>query len=413
MSYWAVERQAIIIDFGQALTKLGFASEYRPRHVIRTPELRTERPPDQMPILGHWQYVPADGGAPTQDVPDELTSAINFQDFTLEKGGKKVPVQPKESLFPSAICAGRNYEEWLAILHPLLSKVFLHYLKSPPKDRRVIILDNTMSPAPFRQALAKIMFHRYQIPAINFLPTHVAPLYMTFAHTGIVVDCGYESTRVLPTEAGIPIYTAYRESPFGARMLDEFIFQKVGAAVNLAEIGPEMCNKYVEDVKVKFCYVRVGDKFVSDKDVEMTTGFGRPILRLSATDRWRGMEPFFQCSDGRPSIPIAIADAINACPMSSRALVTQNIVVVGGTACLRGFMPRLAQEVEKEIGSRRECEMAMKRLAFSVQDRSPMLMAWSGGATFGALEGATDYTETMFDANPPAPLPDWTQVGCA
>lgn len=190
MSY--LDRQlAFVIDFGHAITKLGFASEYRPRHFIATPELQPIKRPSEISPIG-WQYSALD-----EDVPEELVDRIDSLDFTVEKDGQKVPVQPKES----TICCGRSTEDWLKILHPLLSKIFLHYLKSPPKERRVIILDNTLSSRHFRDALTQVLFSRFHIAAVCFLPAQMAPLYLTCSYTGLVVDCGYETTRILPIEA--------------------------------------------------------------------------------------------------------------------------------------------------------------------------------------------------------------------
>ena len=66
-----------------------------------------------------------------------------------------------------------------------------------PKDRRVLVCENTFWPANFKFALAQALFE-YDVPALLFLPSLILPLYTTKMRAGLVVDIGARETRVLP-----------------------------------------------------------------------------------------------------------------------------------------------------------------------------------------------------------------------
>merc|ERR550525_544829 len=100
-----------------------------------------------------------------------------------------------------------------------MSKIFFHYLSVSPKDRRVIICDQAYSPSQFHTALAFVLFKRLHVPSVAFVTDLVLPLYLTGLSSGIVIDCGHESTRVMATFAGIPVLSAYSAAASGGRHL--------------------------------------------------------------------------------------------------------------------------------------------------------------------------------------------------
>lgn len=376
-----LEKQAVVIDFGHAYTKVGFATECRPRHVFPSPEIRA------------WR--------------------------------RKGP-----SLSTTA-----SEEEWIDILDRLMSKVFFYYLSVSPKDRRVVVCDAARAPTQFRSALVHVLFRRLGVPAVSFVADLVLPLYLTGLSSGVVIDCGFEAARVMPTFAGVPILSALSAASCGGRRAH----RRLGRCLNArlpADVGREWLGEaaVLEDVAVRTGYVACtlpaaspGEPALSlktDKAMAYAPP-GREPLDVPAECRWEPFEVFFDGGGGNggetaeeddeceacscSSLPEAFIRTLSRCPVDVRAAVVQNVVICGGCAALRGMLPRLALELRAAL--QREPRMASLagRLLITPLDFAPVSAVWTGGAVFAALEGVGDYTKEDYDRG--NPLPDWAREG--
>lgn len=384
-----LEKEAVVIDFGSAFTKIGFAAESKPRHILATPELRPR---------------PQKAGGPLSRV------------------------------------------EWIDVLDRLLTKLFFHYLGVSPKDRRVVICEEPFAPAAFRIALAHLLFKRFNVPSIKFILGLVLPLYLTGLSSGIVVDCGYDCARVLPVFAGVPLLSALGEAASGGRHINEQMRKRL---MDELQSPPSWLDDedVVEDLKAQVCYVKcnlhVGKEgritLGTDQVADFTPAPGCGAGRASAASdtagsiavpnscRWQPCEALFGPApqdeahersghDGGVgdahlvgSIQEALARALERCPVDVSAAVVQNVVVVGGLATLRGLLPRLAVEIRDELLRRPRTAALAERLRICPLDFPPVCAAWAGGSIYGALGNAGEYTAEDYSRG--RPLPDWTQDG--
>ncbi|CAE8700268.1 unnamed protein product [Polarella glacialis] len=371
-STFFAEKQAVVIDFGRAYTKVGFAAESRPRHIFRSPELRARR------RLG-------------EDVSCTLT-----------------------------------HEEWVDILDKLLSNIFFHYLSVSPKDRRVVVCDAAFSAAQFRSALAFVLFKRLSVPSAAFVIDMVLPLYLTGLSSGIVVDCGYESARVMPAFAGVPVLSAFSES-FGAKEILARLRTAVTASLPQGD-SDGLDSEYLwEDLMVRSCYVscefppkEAPRSLKSNKAAALLLpGRDDAVVVSEACRREAIAEALFAPDEAKDEAPPgstcqgiqeAFVRALRRCPIDVRAAVVQNVVVCGGLASLRGLLPRLALELQAAL--RRQPDMAplADKLLFTPLDFAPICAVWTGGAVFGSLEGS-EANFSAEDYEKGKPLPDWLRDG--
>eukprot|EP00930_Biecheleria_cincta_P029314 TRINITY_DN20403_c0_g2_i1.p1 TRINITY_DN20403_c0_g2~~TRINITY_DN20403_c0_g2_i1.p1 ORF type:complete len:474 (+),score=82.59 TRINITY_DN20403_c0_g2_i1:23-1423(+) len=371
------EKQAVVIDFGRAYTKVGFAGESRPRHLFPSPELRARR---------------------------QLSKEVS---------------------------ASLSYEAWVEVLEELLRKVFFQYLSVSPKDRRVVVCDEAYSASSFRAALCHVLFKCLTVPAVSFVLELVLPLYLTGLGSGIVIDCGYESARVLPTYAGVPVLSAYSEAACGFRHVQAALREAAlanlpaSATAELRRVLTEDAEEALEEFIVRACYVTCdfpqdGDlpacTFRSEKPAALTLPGQPDAIAVSPECRWEPLERFFDSSlageEGGSlslSIPEAFVHSLESCSRDVRAAVVQNVVVCGGCAGLRGLLPRLAIELQGAMQDHPEMAPLASRLLFTPLDFAPVCAAWTGGAVFASLEGSTDYTAEDYEKG--APLPDWLRDG--
>eukprot|EP00927_Polykrikos_kofoidii_P064924 TRINITY_DN60732_c0_g1_i1.p1 TRINITY_DN60732_c0_g1~~TRINITY_DN60732_c0_g1_i1.p1 ORF type:complete len:505 (+),score=93.66 TRINITY_DN60732_c0_g1_i1:83-1597(+) len=373
-STYFLEKQAIVLDFGHALTKVGFATEGRPRHIIPSPELRQRR-----------------------QISKALTGTI-----------------------PES--------EWVDLLDKFFNKVFFHYLCVSPKDRRVIVCDSVVCSAAFRDALAFVLFKRFSAPAAAYMADLVLPLYLTGLNTGIVIDCGYDCARVMPTLASVPIFSAYSTAQAGGRHVNALLQKQLRASGVACEEWVDN-ETVIEDLKCQVCFVPCTwggsrESLTTDLPAVFTPPRGDSV-KVPASVRSEPCEVFFAAGAGKAgseandsvngepgmvhTIPEAIVESLLSLAIDARQQVVQNIVICGGSSLLPGFLPRLALEIQEEIRSRPNLESLVKWLRFTPVDFSPITAVWVGGAIYGALEGVVEYTSEDYERG--RPLPDWASDG--
>lgn len=397
-----MEKHAVVIDFGRRYTKVGIASEFRPRAVLRTPQLRRCR------RLGSETFGTA------------------------------------------------SLAEWADVLKPLLGEIFFHHLGVTAKDRRVVVCEHVDSPRPFREALAWLLFRHFLVASVGFVMGLCMPLYLTGLSTGIVLDVGYESTRILATGAGVPIVSAYTRAAAGGRHINALIRRGLQAA---GLTGDWLDSEDVlEDIKAQACYVALdlkptktfaGMVLKSNAAAEFTSPEckGSPVT-VPAACRWQPTEVFFTglgdepragaaASNGDdaplgnagnqpaafdldltdeptlefPTVAAAFVETLLRCPIDSRRLVVQNVVICGGSAMLRGFLPRLAVDIQDAILHEPRTVKLAEHLRFTPLDFGPTWAVWVGGSIYGALEGSGDFTAEQYFKG--QGLPDWVTDGYA
>lgn len=371
-SSFFAEKQALVLCFGEAFTKVGLAGENRPRAIFRSPELRRRR------MLG-----------------PELSGTL-------------------------------SQEEWVQVLSDFMNRIFFQHLHLSPKDRRVVICDGVYSSQQFRSALAFVLFKLFAVPSVCFVLELVLPLYLTGLHSGLVVDLGFGSAKVLPSSAGVPLLSAFSDANCGTKAVLQAIKKALmdPAAGNDGILDILEDETVLEDVLVCACYVtcdfpkdreQPARSLKSDKDAEVRLLGRDRALKVPAACRHGVTECFFHPQSAEnhscacDTLPEAFVRTLELCPMDIRAQLVQNVVICGGGATLRGLLPRLALEVQKALQQHKVLSALAPKLRLTPVDFAPICAAWTGGAIYGSLEGVPDYSAEDFRKG--AALPDWLRSG--
>lgn len=164
-TFYPAEKRPIILQLGKCYTKVGFGSEPHPRAIIRTPELQSEQ--------------------------------------TMSLGTTTLSIH-----------------EWDPILTSLMIRIYFHHLQVVPSDRRVILLENDFMATAMRESLSRVLFEQLKVPSIVYLSEMVTPLYTCGISSGLVVDIGYEETRVMPVCFGVPLHLAFRTTRVGCQTVN-------------------------------------------------------------------------------------------------------------------------------------------------------------------------------------------------
>ena len=71
-------------------------------------------------------------------------------------------------------------------------------LQLNPKERSVVIIENLMSPRALIDSIAHVLLRSYQVRSVYFFLGNAMPLYASGVDTGLIVDCGFQQSQILP-----------------------------------------------------------------------------------------------------------------------------------------------------------------------------------------------------------------------
>lgn len=181
----------------------------------------------------------------------------------------------------------------------------------------------------------------------------------------------------------------------------------------------------VEDIKVRTCFVsdlQRGLKIQAAKfnidgsaerplpppDVDYPLD-GEKILHVVGSIRDSVAEILFEQDNEETSVATLILDSLIQCPIDTRKQLAENLVVMGGTAMLPGFLHRLMAEIRYLVEKPKYKEvLATKTFKVHTPPAKPNYVAWLGGAIFGALQdilGSRSVSREYYSQT--GRIPDW------
>ncbi|CAK0815732.1 unnamed protein product [Prorocentrum cordatum] len=205
-----LEKQAVVIDFGGLCTKVGFATESRPRHIVSTPQLRVAPPPGR------------------------------------------------------GVTSGPSEEQWVEILDRLLSQIYFHYLSVNPKERRVVICDPVNQAVPTRSHFRALQAAFGAFGGLRLRPD-VAALPDGLEHGD---PTRFESTRLLATFAGVPVISAFSTARGGGRLIGARLRRRLLSELPAGAPSQEWLDNpwELQDLVARTCYVACDISAQGDDD---------------------------------------------------------------------------------------------------------------------------------------------------
>ncbi|KAK2864086.1 hypothetical protein Q7C36_003240 [Tachysurus vachellii] len=379
------EKTAVVIDLGAAYTKCGFAGENGPRFII----------------------------------PSEI-----------QRPGLQQPIK--------VVQYNINTEELYTNLKEFIHTLYFRHLLVNPRDRRVVIIESILCPSHFRETLSRVFFKHFEVPSVLFAPSHLMSIMTLGVNSALVMDCGYTETLVLPVYEGIPILSAWEALPMGgkaihvelASLLTEqcTVDTDLSTGQSLPAILGTIPEEVVEDVKVRTCFVsdlqrglKIQEaKFNMDGTAERPAPppdadyplDGRKILHIKGSIRDSVAEILFEQDNEEKSVASLVLDTLVKCPIDTRKVLSENLMVIGGTAMLPGFLHRLLAEI-RLMAEKPKYRDALATKSFRIHSppAKPNCTAWLGGAIFGALQdilGSRSVSRDYYSQT--GRIPDWCNL---
>jgi actin-related protein 10 len=362
------DKHSVVIEIGQAFTRCGFVHEYSPRAIIRS-EVYSQ---------------PLNKVVKLMDVKDEDRLYFLLKDF--------------------------------------IEILYFRYLAVNPKDRRVVVVESVFCPTSFRRTLAKVLFAQFDIPGLLLVAQHLTALMTLMIPSGLVVDVGYTECTVIPVIEGVTLLEAAQFAPLGGRAVHERIMKELierkaklkegdGQEMDVPETE-QLEEKVLEDIKARTCFVaphergqklmrlRTGtdpDSGLADEvltqaptDVQFPIE-GQKILTIPGTVRESACQVLFEMYGYEPNIPTLVLDALLKCPIDSRKMLAENLVIIGGTSMLPGFKNRLLRELQGLVQDVEPYKSSVHFSTFKVH-QTPCrenYVSWLGASIFGSTDAIT------------------------
>ncbi|PCH42073.1 actin-domain-containing protein [Wolfiporia cocos MD-104 SS10] len=213
--------------------------------------------------------------------------------------------------------ADRAEEERMleARLQTCLRSVFHRSLMTDPKSRKVILVEHPLLPLYIKDMIARILFDNLQVPTLSFASSHLLALMGAGRMTGLVLDCGYLESTVLPIYSSRPLYPHLRTTPLAGKRLSSHLRAllllfgtylppptSLSAAANIPASSrstrvPEevLTDAVIEEIKTRCCFV--GDALeVSDTRAPSPAGDDPLEPDLPPSDPAQSEESFSRIS---------------------------------------------------------------------------------------------------------------------
>ncbi|XP_030378756.1 actin-related protein 10 [Scaptodrosophila lebanonensis] len=361
------EKPPIVLDIGNAYTKLGFAAEAHPRKIIPTTVVLS--------------------------TTSETKRLFDFADTT----------------------------EFYDQIVDFLQMIFFKHLLVSPKERKIVVVENIFGQTVTRETLARVLFKHFDMSSVLFVPAHLISLSTLALPTAVVVDIGYSEVTVMPVFSGVQIMPAFMDQSYGGSAVHNEIKRQLVASGIKESL---LTENVLEDIKVRVCFVTTFERAQArlkgnepqptpSPSVDYPICDYDTIIEIPGIVRETVYEIMFEQSNERDSLPHLILRAILECSVDVRRALLESIFLIGGGAMVMGLLPRLKQELQHLLETdayykdRFHGEVEFK---FYKPIGKENFTAWLGGALCGATDliQTRSLTKDAYARN--EHVPDWTNL---
>jgi len=267
-------------------------------------------------------------------------------------------------------------------IEKIFHHTFYNELRVAPEEHPVILPIPANSPASVKEKYTQIFFETFSVPAFSMISTSTLGLLTDGKMSGIAVEFGESSIRVVPTYVCCPVHYAIKELPIGGiqctEALNQALTNKGYSFTTTAE------REIVKDIKEKKGYIALDYdnelktySSLHDEKYELPDG---QVIDIGS-ERFSCGEILFQPSlyergSNLPGVPELIDSAINECHRETRKYFREHIHVFGGCSMFKGLPERLEKDMRKLTGL-----SGLKITAIAERKYS----TWIGGSIVGSL----------------------------
>ena len=332
----AVTEPVLVLDIGSGVTKAGFAGNDAPTlifpSIVGKPRLnKTAAAGGSDPLVGEA----------AQTTPDVITK------------------------WPIERAVIKNWNEYFSVINYIYQTLDLK-----PETSNVLISKPSGVDTKQLERVTEYFIETLHAPSVSFISSATLSLLSTGRVTGIIAECGYGVTNVVPIFESFGLEHARITSDLGGCDVDAYLkelLKKIGMTDN--------DNTAVFEVKEQLCYVKPAPDAPDEEAVPYELPSGNKLT--IGLERYQGVEILFNPSLGgneSMGLSAAISTSIGRCDAFLKKDLINNVVLSGGST----MFPGIAERIEHDVSE------ATEGLAKVIAAPERKNGAWVGGSIFAS-----------------------------
>lgn len=330
-----VTEPVLVLDIGSGYTKAGFAGNDAPTLIFPTivgkPRLNKSASGGADPLVGEA----------AQTTPDVIS---------------KRPIERS---------VVKNWNELFSVFDYVY-----RVLDLKPETSNVLISKPSGVDTKQLERITEYLIETVHVPSVSFISSATLSLLATGRVTGLVAECGYGVTNVVPIFESFGLEHARITMELGGCDVDSYLkslLKKIGMTEN--------DNNAVFEVKEQLCYVKAAPDAPEEEAVPYELPSGNKLT--IGSERCQGAEILFSPGVGgneNMGLSAAISTSIGRCDAFLKKDLINNVVLSGGST----MFPGMAERVEHDVS---EATQGLAKVIAAPERKNG---AWVGGSIFAS-----------------------------
>ncbi len=333
------------------------------------------------------------GGFSGEDYPSLVFYTIvgipKYHDIQVEYGSKEQQLYVGEEIqslglykIISPINNG-TIKEW-DHFERILDYIFYN-LRVDPTVFNILFAVHPLFPKKDLQKLFEIFLEKYQCMAFYPVLDSVLTLYSGGFDTGLVIEIGDSSTRIVPIYKGYKINHGIKILSIGGKAITRYAENIFSESLGLAA-DSSIQKDLVRVLKEKASFVSLDYKQDLKRSDQYEKKFSFPDGSLYTLSKERFMVPELLFDPSLMQIEElalhkAIMESVNSCDIDLRPILLNNVFLSGGSSLFQNLKARLYQELEIELAREKRNDINLRIIA----PRERTFSVWIGGSILSIL----------------------------
>ena len=386
--------QIIVLDIGEKLTKVGFGGEKEPRLILDSLLYYDE---NNQSFVQKSDYIETSRIVKSQknlfcynDVP---SLNLDVVDLFLTHVFEILGVNPQnKSIMILEKAYKNNYVEALYGRKEEIDETTLpEDIKKKLKEKSKVEYLNYDKYVKFpRRELTSLLFDNFKISQIYFSNGELLSLYAYGMITGLVINIGSNSTRIIPVFQGFIVTHAISVRDIGTTQVFEKILDYFDIQNNFKNLNQHtkyLLHKRLRLASEEFCYISLDitneeNKWIENEKLKKYIHLFNDEYVLFEQIRYLATEILFEKEElsttrKKGTLTDAIIESIQKCDVELAKSLYNNILVTGGGSFYDGLAERLLFELKEKVQNRVEVRINVKP--------NRLVSSWIGGAILSIL----------------------------
>jgi len=350
---------AVILDIGQFSTKIGFGGEDQPNDVFFT-------------LVGIPKYQNVD---PTY--------------------GEQI----------SELCIGNEIQDAMGLYklyHPIqngkivdwnffekITEYIFYNLRVDPVVSNVLYAIHPLSPKDDKKKLFEVFLEKFNCSGFYPVLDSLLTLYSGGFQTGLTIEIGDSSTRLVPVFEGFQLSHAIKVLDIGGNLITEFMEHQLKQSGFSSDSSVE--KQLVRVIKEKSCFISLDLKEDMNRVEEYKKQFSLPDGEILEIDKLRFLVPELLFNPSLYNLEVlplhqAIIECINECDLDIRRELLNNVFLSGGSSMFPNLKSRLYKELELLLAKQKKKMQTLKIIA----PKERMFSVWIGGSILSMIPEFSD-----------------------